>query len=81
MRTISNSEFVANPEIYFDMAREQEVRIRRGRQIFNLTCEPPITPQPILEPDDDLRRAITMDEFKEKVLTMVDRLDKKYARR
>ena len=36
MKTISNREFLAHPEMYFDMAREQEVRIRRGKQVFSL---------------------------------------------
>ena len=36
MKTISNSEFLAHPEMYFDMAREQNVRIRRGKQTFSL---------------------------------------------
>ncbi len=67
MRTISNSEFVANPDMYFGMAREQDVRIRKGRQMFRLVHEPPAAEQPILEPDDDYRRAITVDELKERM--------------
>ncbi len=64
MRTISNREFVANPEMYLGIAsRQQDVRIRKGRKIFHLTCEPPAPQQPILEPDDDLRRAITFYEL------------------
>ena len=35
----------------------------------------------ILEPDEGFYRAITMDEFKQKVLVMVDKLDKKYGRK
>ncbi len=64
MRTISNREFVANPEMYLGIAgRQQDVRIRKGRKTFHLPCDPPVPPQPILEPDDDLRRAITFDEL------------------
>jgi hypothetical protein len=41
MKTISNREFVANPDLYFDMAcDEDEVRITKGRQVFYLICEP-----------------------------------------
>ena len=35
----------------------------------------------ILEPDEGFYRAITMDEFKQKVLVMVDKLDKKYGKK
>ena len=33
----------------------------------------------ILEPDDDFNRAIPMDEFIEKALVMVEKIDKMYA--
>ncbi len=67
MRTISTHEFSANPDLYLDMACEQDVYIQKGQQVFHLTCEPPIPPQPFLEPDDDFRRAITIDEFKKRM--------------
>lgn len=81
MKTISNREFVANPEMYLALARLQAVRIRRGRQIFHLTCEPPTPPQPTLAPDDDLRRALSAEEFREKLAATMMRVDAKYARR
>ncbi len=67
MRTISNREFVANPEMYLGMATRQEVRVRKGQRVIRLTCEPPATRQPVLEPDDDYRSAITVDELKERM--------------
>ncbi len=81
MKTISNREFVANPDLYMGLAKEQDVRIRRGRRVFHLSCEPLAPAQPVHLPDEQLRRAISMDEFKERALAMVDRLDDKYARR
>jgi len=33
------------------------------------------------EPDDDFYRAITMDEFIEKALVMVDKVDRMYAKK
>lgn len=63
MKTISNSEFLAHPEKYLDMAVEQNIRIQKGREMFYLTCEPSVGEQPILEPDDDLRGAITGEEL------------------
>ncbi len=81
MRTISNREFIANPEMYLGMATQQEVRVRKGQRVIRLVNEPPVRRQPILEADDDLRRAISMDEFKERVLVEIDRLDEKYSRK
>ncbi len=82
MKTISNREFIANPGMYFDMAREQdEVRVKKGREVFHIVYEPAMSEQPILAPDDDYRRAISMDEFKERVLVKIDRLDEKYSRK
>ena len=58
MKAISKSQFVANPEMYLDMAREHdEVRIRRGRTMYRLVCESPATRQP-----DDEPRELTDDE-------------------
>ncbi len=39
MKTISNREFTTHPDMYLDMASTQEVRIRRGRQVFSLVCK------------------------------------------
>ncbi len=81
MKTISNREFIANPDLYLNIATEQEVRIRRGRQVLHITCEAPATAQPIHQPDDDFRRAISIDDFKERVLARIEKLDEKYARK
>jgi len=51
-----------------------EVCIKR-EQNYN----PLVEEQVILQPDDDFFRAITMDEFKERALLIVEKLDKKYA--
>ncbi len=52
MKTISNREFVANPELYLGIASEQEVRIRKGSQVFSL----------VLQPDDDEPEELTDDQ-------------------
>jgi hypothetical protein len=68
MKTISNREFAGNLDHYFDVAREQdEVRVKKGREMYRLVCEASIPQQPIREPDDDYRRAITIDELKERM--------------
>ena len=82
MKTISNREFAGNLDHYFDVAREQdEVRVKKGREMFRLVYEASIPQQPILEPDDDYRRAISCDEFKERLLARIEKLDEKYARK
>jgi hypothetical protein len=63
MTTITGSEFAAHPEMYLDMARHDDVRVHKGHETFWLIHEPPGEP-PILEPDDDFRRAISVDELR-----------------
>ena len=63
MKTISNREFCANPDLYLGVAKEQDVRIRRGRGMFTLVYTPPADEQPLRAPDDKLRSAITFDEL------------------
>ena len=81
MVLVNSAEFATHQEKYFNLAMDNEVHIKRGQYTFRLVCEPVIAEQPILEPDEDFYRAITMDEFKQKVLVMVDKLDKKYGRK
>ena len=47
--------------------------------LVNGVSKTAIREQPILEPDDDLRRAITIDEFIERAMERLDRIDKIYA--
>jgi len=78
MTVITSKEFASNQKKYFDMAVNEEVCIKRGTNRYQLMYNPvertKIPEQPILEPDDDLRRAITMDELRDKVLVFIDKL-------
>jgi hypothetical protein len=67
MKTISSSEFIARPDFYLDMAINHDVCIKKGSKLYHLVCEPSTNEQPILSPDDDFRRAITAEEFKERM--------------
>jgi hypothetical protein len=81
MRTITNSEFTANPGLWLGMASRQDVRIRKGRDIYRLIHETPaetLDQTPLLEPDDDLRRAISAEEFRKGVLEIVDKVHRKF---
>ena len=68
MTVVSSREFVANQKRYFDMAVNENILIRRGKNSFRLVYtnmdNTNIPEQPILEPDEDFYRAVSMDEFK-----------------
>lgn len=58
MKVISSSELRNNMKKYLDLAVEEKIVIQRGRnETFVLTREEH------LEPDEDLRRAISADEL------------------
>ena len=77
MTVVSTQDFVANHNRYFDLAIDEQVVVKHGDHTFNIVCnfEPP---QKVLQPDDDLRRSISMDEFKIKALEMVERVHHKF---
>lgn len=58
MRVISSSELRNNMKKYLDLAMDEKIVIQRGRnETFVLTREE------YLEPDEDLRRAISAEEL------------------
>lgn len=62
MVVISATEFSNNTQKYLDIAQNEPVSINRGKgESFTLTSDR------ILEPDEDLARAITLDELLEGV--------------
>jgi hypothetical protein len=80
---VSCKEFVSNGEKYFEKALNEQVFVRNGENIFVVMAANEPKPvqrfdtaqQPCVaeakkyrKPDDDLRRAITMEEFEERVL-------------
>jgi predicted transcriptional regulator len=69
MTVVSSKEFASHQKKYFDMARNDKVVIKRGKNTFHLICEPVENASEydeILEPDEDFYRAITMDELKKR---------------
>ena len=69
MTVVSSKEFAASPAKYYHRALDEQVTIKRGRNMFRLMYAPPETypEQPVLEPDEELRRAITIDELFDRV--------------
>ena len=80
MTVVSSREFASNQEKYFDLAVSENVCIKRGSNIFQLLyASTDKNAQKYLAPDDDFRRAISMEEFKKKALTMVEKVHKMCA--
>ncbi|MCL2040459.1 MAG: hypothetical protein FWG84_00275 [Bacteroidales bacterium] len=70
MTLVSSKEFISNEGKYFDLALDEDVCIQRGDYMFRLVSRPieeQYPPQPFLEPDDDLRSAITGTELKKRM--------------
>ena len=71
MTVISSKEFITNQSKYFSLAQSEDIFIKRGNNVFQLIRTNTYNTDEydeILEPDDDFRRAITMDELLNGVL-------------
>jgi hypothetical protein len=77
MTVVSSKEFAANQQKYFDMALDGQVFVKRGDNMFHILCANMDAvnnnKQTILEPDDDLRRAITAEELKKRMHLVIDK--------
>jgi hypothetical protein len=77
MTVVNSKEFVTNEDKYFNLALNEQVFVKRGDYMFHIICSnTDFKEQAILEPDDDLRRAITIDDLFDKVK---ENTRKKYA--
>ena len=74
MTVVSTKEFVNNEDKYLDIAMNGRVYIQRGDCMFIVSMAKEPKKKKYLEPDDDLRRAITMDELRESVHAHIDTL-------
>lgn len=59
MRVISSAELKGNLKKYLDLASSEQIIIKRGRKETFV-----LQKQEFLEPDEDLEKAISMEEFK-----------------
>jgi hypothetical protein len=59
MTVVSSREFVSNQKRYFDLAVNDELFIKRGKNVFHLICTN--VGNPIVEEDDD--EYITKEEL------------------
>jgi hypothetical protein len=71
MTIVSSKEFASNQTKYYNLAINEDVAIRRGKSMYHLIYKSVenknVPEQPILEPDNDLRRAITVEHLREKM--------------
>ena len=78
MTVVSSKEFMVNQKKYFDMAIMEKIGIKNGENMFYLTHslvdKTNTNKQVYLEPDDDLRNAITMEELRESVHEHIHKL-------
>lgn len=70
MTVVSTKEFNANQEKYFDIAENEQIYIQRDDCMFIVTR----SPEKFKEPDDDLRRAVSMEVVRERLHEHVHKL-------
>jgi len=73
MTVVSTKEFASNQEKYFDIAFNEQVYVQRESD--NIMFIVSRDTKEYLEPDEDLRRAITIDELFD---TVKEKIRKKY---
>ena len=79
MTVVSSREFATRPAKYYNLAENEQVVIKRGKNMYHLTYAPPLPvktfpEQPVLEPDDHLRRAISKDELLDRIYEDIDKM-------
>jgi len=74
MTVVSSKEFAINEDIYFDMAVNEDVFVQRGNMMFVVARLNDHKSKKRLKPDDDLRRSISADEFKDGALKIIDKI-------
>ena len=68
MTVISSKEFATKPARYYNLAQNEQVVIKRGKNRFHLTCDNTNTKERVYyEPDDDFYRSISMNELRKRV--------------
>ena len=75
MTVVSTKEFSTNQEKYLDIAMNGQVYIRRGDCIFMVAkASGHEETDVIFEPDEDFYNSITMEEVRERLHKVVDKL-------
>jgi hypothetical protein len=72
MTIISSNEFFINQEKYFGMALNEQVFVQKGENMFAVSIANELQNE-CLEPDEDLRRAITAEELLKRIYADIDK--------
>jgi hypothetical protein len=81
MTVISSKEFVDNQKRYFNMAMDEDIYIQNGENMFQLMYKQINNTNAydeVLEPDDDFRRALSVEEFRKKAIEVVEKVHHKF---
>ena len=75
MTVVSSKEFISNQDKYFDIASKGQVYIQKDNCLFmvtraNVNDETDV----IYEPDEDFYNSITMEEVRDRLHKVVDKL-------
>ena len=66
MTVVTSKEFATRPARYYNLAVNEKVAIKRGKNMFHLTCTNGYHTNgydELLEPDEDFYSAITKEEL------------------
>jgi len=76
MVLVSSADFATHQQKYFNIALNEQVFVKDGQHTFIVTKAPE---KNLLKPDADFYRALSAEEFREKLVVVLDKVDKKYA--
>ena len=72
MAIVSSKKFATNQNKYVELMLPEQMFVQRDNQVFIVNAN--IEQQVCLDPDDDLHRAITIDELREKIHKRIHKL-------
>jgi predicted transcriptional regulator len=83
MTVVSSREFASNQSKYYNLAVNDDIFIKRGKNTFRLmhTSEDntPVKKRVYYEPDEDFYRSISAEEFRKELAVSMAEIDKMYA--
>ena len=78
MTVVNSKEFAMNQSKYYNLAVNDDVFIKRGKNMFHLMCanndNTTVRKRVYYEPDEDFHNSITADEFLEGALNIIDKI-------
>ena len=75
MTVVSSKEFAINQKKYFELALNENVFVQKDEDLFVFTrTNEHKEPDMIFEPDEDFYRSISMEEVREKLHKVIDKL-------